>query len=652
MVSRLRRLAVLAACCAGAVYAQSDLLSVASPNGQIEFRLFLTREPDPSEAHLRLAYQVLYQGKMMLDTSFLGLNIRDQPILGDNVGLSASKRSTVDETYTVPAGKASRIRDHYNAITANYLQNGSLGRLISVEARVYDDGVAFRYLIPWSNQMDDAQIDDEFTEFNFAKDGKSYPQIVPDFNASFEDGYSPMPVSGIHDDWLVAAPLLVEQPGAGWVAVTQAGVDKYAGMYLKHEQGTTMMSTLTPRADDNSTAVHVKAPWTCPWRVLLIGPDPGALVESSIVESLNPPSAIKETSWIKPGKALDAPVNGAISTAAIEREIDFAAASKIEYVLIGKGWAKPGEGGVPDVTKPVAEVDLPRVVSYAKANHAGIWVQCDWTSIQLRMEPAFAWFEKLGIAGVRIDGMHRDDQWMVDYYHQMIKAAADHHLMLDLHDAYVPDGIERTWPNVMTRDAVLGEKHDRSDARANPDFEAMLPFTRMLAGPLDYGLGGFDNVTPADFAAREAMPMTLGTRAHQLALYVVFDSPLQMVSGAAQSYQGQKDFEFIREVPSSWDETRFVGGKVGEFAVIARRKGADWYVGAITNADAREVKIPLAFLGTGSGDYTAEIYADATDAAVNPKHTSVETRRVSSLPALDLSLAPGGGAAVRLTPVK
>jgi alpha-glucosidase len=232
----------------------------------------------------------------------------------------------------------------------------------------------------------------------------------------------------------------------------------------------------------------------------------------------------------------------------------------------------------------------------------------------------------------------------------MAKTAASHHLMVDFHGAYKPDGMSRTWPNVITREAVMGLEYSKWSARITPDHDVMLAFTRMLAGPMDYTPGGFDNVTPAEFEPRNVKPMVMGTRAHQLALYVVFDSPLEMVADYPEAYQGQKDFDFIKEVPASWDETRAVNGKVGEFVTLARRRGRDWYLGAITNWDAREVNIPLEFLG--SGVYTAEIYADAPDAGVNPKHTAIEQKRVSAATVLKMNLAPGGGLAVRLSPAE
>jgi alpha-glucosidase len=604
---------------------------------------------------------VSFKGKLLMDTSFMGLDIQDQPILGVNLGLVTSKTAAVDQTYTVPAGKATRIRDHYNSLTAEYLQNGTLGRRINVEVRAYDDGVAFRYVVPWSNPLVDMSIVDEVTEFQFAKDAETYPLILEDFRTRYEDQYNRITLSGIHSDSLIALPFLVEQPGVGWVAVTEADIDGYAGMYLKHEEGRIMTSTLPPRADDPMLAVHTSAPMTCPWRVMLIASDPGRLIESNIVSSLNPPSAIADTSWIKPGKAAWNGWSGTqadgvdfvpgMNTATLKHYIDFAADSKLEYMLIDAGWAGGESNNLPpDITRAIPAIDMPEILRYAKSKGIGILLWMDWSSVFRQMDQAFSLYEKWGVAGVEVDSLNRDDQWMVDFYHRMAKTAADHHLILDIHGAYKPDGMSRTWPNLITREAVMGLEYAKTGARITPDHDVMLAFTRMLAGPMDYAPGGFDNVTRSEFQPREIKPMVMGTRAHQLALYVVFDSPLMMVSDYPEAYKGQKDFEFIKEVPSSWDETREVTGKVGEFVTIARKKGADWYLGGITNWDSREVSIPLEFLG--AGEYVAEIYSDAPDAAVNPKHTTIEQRRVTASTSLKVNLAPGGGVAVRFSPAK
>jgi alpha-glucosidase len=626
--------------------AEGDLIKVASPNGQIEFRLMVS-QPSTEFALPRIAYQVYFQGKRLIDTSYLGYEIEDPvPLLGENIGLTASKSDSVDETYTVPAGKSKTIRNHYNSLLAEYLQNGSIGRRLNVEVRAFDDGVAFRLTIPYTTPTPEVRVDNEESEFNFVKDGVAYPLILRNFQTNYEDEYSRLTLSGIHPESVIALPFLLEQPGIGWVAITEADLDNYAGMYLTHLGGTKMIAKTAPRPDALSMSIYSKTPLVSPWRVLMIATDPGRFIESNLVSNLNPLSAISDTSWVKPGKAAWNDWSGApTSTAAIKQFIDFAAESKLEYALIGPEWAASEGNLPPDLTKPIADVNLPDALSYAKSRRVGVWLSADWNSVDRQMDQAFPLFEKWGVAGIFIDGVSRDDQWMVGFYRRVIQKAAEHRLMVDFHGAFKPTGISRTYPNALTQGAVLGSEYLKTTARPNPPHDVMLPFTRMLAGPLDYAPGGFDNVPPSEFAPRESNPSVLGTRAHQLALYVVFESPFQIVSDRPDAYKGQKDFDFIKAVPASWDETRFLNGRVGKYLALARRSGNEWYVGSLTNWTPRELEVPLGFLG--KGDYIAEIYADASDAGTNPKHTVIEQKRVNATGSLKLNLASGGGAAIR-----
>ena len=635
---------------AGIALAQGDLIKVASPNRQIEFRLMVS-QPPTDFARPRIAYQVYFQGKCLIDTSYLGYEIEDPvPLLGENVGLSASRFDSVDETYTVPAGKSKTIRNHYNSLLAEYLQNGSLGRRLNVEVRAYDDGVAFRLTIPYTTPTPEVRIDSEESEFNFAKDGAAYPLILRNFQTNYEDQYSRMSLSSIHPESVIAVPFLIEQPGIGWVAITEADLESYAGMYLRHVGGTKMIASLSPRPDQAPMAVYAKTPLSSPWRVLMIATDPGSFTESHLVMNLNPPSMIGDTSWIKPGKAAWNAWTGApTETATIKHYLDFASESKIEYMLIGPDWAASKADLPPDLTKAAAGLNLLEILNYAKSKNVGIWLSADWNSIERQMNEAFPLFEKWGVAGVFIDGVNRDDQWMIEFYRRVIQKAAAHRLMVDFHGAFKPTGVNRTFPNLLTQGAVLGLEYLKTSARPNPPHDVMLPFTRMLAGPMDYTPGGFDNVTPAEFAPRDLKPMALGTRAHQLALYVVFESPFQVVSDQPEAYRGQSDFDFIKTVPVTWDEMRFIGGRAGEYVAIARRRGDDWYAGVITDWTAREIDVPLGFLG--KGDYAADIYADAADAGANPKRTVIGQKRVNAAGTLGLSLAQGGGAAIRFHPV-
>ncbi len=542
-----------------------DVVTLKSPDGKIEFRLLDGPPWDTSLPHPHLTYQIEFNGKRLIDTSHLGYDIDNALPLGHKLGLMNVTRESIDETYTLISGKAKTIRANYNEVIAEYLQNGSLGRRLNIEARVFNDGVAFRYVIPQTMNLESFRVVNEITEFAFAKDAESYPLILRSFQTPYEDRYSRLALSTIHDDSIIGLPFLAEQPGA-WVAVTEADLDEYPGLYLEHAEGTMLRARLSPRVDGSALTLITKTPVVSPWRVLLIADSPAKLIESNIVTSLNRPTKLTDTSWIKPGKALTA------SVATAKSVIDSAGASGIEYVMIEPGWAPIGNGNVPDLMRTVPEIDMPAVLAQAKQRNVGIWLATHWRSVESQMDEAFAQFEKWGVRGIRMDAMNRDDSTIVEFYHKVAAKAAEHHLMLDFHGSYKPDGMQRTFPNVLTFDAVLGSEYA---VAATADHNVTLAFTRLLAGPMDYS----------------------PTRPE---LFVIYESALQVIGSDAV-----KISDFIKSVPTTWDETRALGGDPNQYVAIARRHGADWYVGVIGNSTTRDLTIPLSFLGPG--DYTAEI---------------------------------------------
>jgi alpha-glucosidase len=645
----------------------SNSVRVASPDGQIVITL---TGADSSGGNL--SYSVDFHGRQLFAPSKLGLDMQGQAPLGPGMHITRSKTTAVDESYSIPVGKTSTVRDHYKGMQADFEDAG--GRKLAIEARAFDDGVAFRYIVPAQPGIHNARIAGELTEFSYVKDAVTYPLVVEGFGSSYEDEYQLRMVSGLHGNWLVALPYLANEPGIGWVAITEANIGKYAGMYLSHSKpfSRTVHAVLAPHRDADGTldpkgiAVETTAPFSSPWRVMMIADEPVKLIESNIILNLNPPSKIADTSWIKAGKAAwdwwsgdeatDVSFTPGMNTATMKHYIDFASASGFPYMLIDAGWAMPDPNLPPngphqgDITRVQPNIDMPELVRYAKEKNVRLWLWAHWTSVNKYMDQAFPLFEKWGIAGVKIDFMNRDDQWMVDWYQRVVATAAEHHLMIDYHGAFKPDGLRRTWPNLMTREGVMGLEYLRVSARVTPAHNATLPFTRMLAGPMDYTPGAFDNRTLDTFVARSKKPMSLSTRAQQLALYVVFESPLEMVSDYPEHYAGQQDFDFIKRVPSTWDDVHAIGGMPMQWVSLARRSGRDWYVGSLTDWDARDIKIPLDFLGDGK--YEAEIYADAPDAAENPTHTAISNQTVDRTMVLDVHMAPGGGNAMWVHPVE
>jgi alpha-glucosidase len=606
----------------------------------------------------RLTYEVAYRGKPVIDRSAMGLEIQGQAPLGSNMTLGEAKTGKIGETYSVPAGKASSIRNECNTLSVE-ARDGN--RTLTIEARAYNDGVAFRYLLPGAGEV---KITNERTQFVMGREGTAYPLILRSYRTPWEDNYHTVPISGMHPDWLVAMPLLMELPGTAYVAITEAHIENYTGMYLKHDDraALTLNARLSPRIDDPSVSVIAQTPAVTPWRAILIGPEPGRLIESNMVINLNPPSAIADTSWIKPGKASwdwwSGPYAEGVNfkpgknTETIKHYVDFSSKAGFEYFMLDAGWAVvtrggPSDSGV-DLTKVKPEIDMPAVLEYAKSKNVRLWLWAHWSDVDKQMDSAFPLYEKWGIAGVKIDFMDRDDQQMVDFYRRTAKLAAEHRLMVDFHGAYKPDGIERTWPNVLTREGVLGLEYNKWSGRVTPEHNVMLAFTRLIAGPMDYTPGGFLNVTREEFQPRNIHPMVMGTRAHQTALFVVYLSPFEMVSDHPEAYRGQKELKFLSAVPATWDETRVITGKVGEYIAVARRKGREWFIGSIAGRNGVELDLPLEFLG--AGQYTAEIYADAPDADQHPTNTVVTEKKVNRSGLLHVKMAPGGGQAVRVRP--
>lgn len=644
---------------------QTSPVSVISPNGEISIEI-----SDAGQVRTGLEYSVKFHGKALIAESRLGLELVGQQPLGPGMKLTGMQHESADETYTTPVGKTREVRDHYNGLRADFTDSD--GRKIFIESRVFDDGVAFRYLVPKQPQIGQTRIAHELTEFTYAKDASAYPLILDGYQSSWEDEYQLRNVSGLHKDWLIGLPLLANVPGVGWVAITEADIENYSGMYLKKSgsMGTfRVQADLSPHADragniDSNYAVETATPFASPWRVLMIADEPAQLIESNIVLNLNPPSQIADTSWIHAGKAAwdwwsgdAAPsltAKPGVSTKIMEHYIDFASASGFPYMLIDAGWeakdpsAPPDRPRQADITHTSPDIDMPELLRYAKEKNVKLWLWAHWTSVDKYMDQAFPLFEKWGVAGVKIDFMNRDDQWMVEWYRNVVAKAAEHHLMIDYHGAFKPDGLRRTYPNLMTREGVMGKEYLKVSARVTPTHNATLPFTRMLAGPMDYTPGAFGNTTLENFVPRHFMPMGLNTRAQELALYVIFESELEMVSDYPERYEGQKEFDFIKQVPCTWDEVHAIGGMPMQWISLARRSGSDWYVGSLTDWDARDVKVPLNFLGDGK--FVAKIYADAPDAAEQPTHTVLTRQTVDRTTVLDVHMVSGGGNAMWIHP--
>ena len=643
---------------------QDRTSSLLSPDKKISIEFGVGQLDKKSPDSNQLYYRVFFNGKPLLNNSAMSLDIDGYKALGSDVHIVNTTNSSVNQTYKLVAGKATEVNETYNTLQITLEENVAPKRKLLIEAKAYNDAVAFRYIVPAENASSKSyQLKNEQTEFHFSTDAITYAQVLPHYQSMYESEYLKLPVSafsnqgGVKSSVLIGLPMLAEVPGVGWVAIAETDLQGYAAMYLTNPSGGwsghTMLSRLSPQLDSSGFAVTGNGDIRSAWRVLMIGDVPGRLVESNAIMNLSTPSAVENTDWIKGGKAswdwwsgsLGADGKPAFTTDNMKYYVDFAAKSGLEYMLVDAGWS-----AIMDITKMNGRVDIPELVKYAASKNVKVWIWLYGKAVMKQMEEAFPLYEKWGVAGLKIDFVERDDQAGIDFYYKTAKFAAEHHLMLDFHGCTKPFGLERTYPNVMNYEAVLGMEQSKGGARDNPENHTMLPFTRMLTGPMDFTPGGFRNVSRNAFVAQSDAPVVMGTRAHHLALYVVYQAQFEMVSDYPAAYEGQPDFEFIKKVPATWDAIKVINGVPGEYITIARRKGDDWYIGSITNWDARNLSIPLSFLGNGK--YVAEIYADATDAGNNPTHTLISTQKVDRASVLNARLVSGGGYAVRLVPAK
>lgn len=622
-------------------------------------------------------YTVHHADKVVLDTSYLAMDMT-QFSIGRNSKLKSTRHDSHDETWQTVWGEESSIRNNYNEITADFTENDSTGINFSVVFRVFDDGVGFRYVIPGQNGIDDITLMDEASQFNLPEDAVAWS--IPWNHEFYEHLWKPSLVSTLDT---VSSPLTVKVTDSLYIAIHEAALTDYAKMNLKPaETGTTrLQSWLTPWSTGEK--VRAKGSLTSPWRTVIIAESPGDLMLSRLMLNLNDPCEwADDTDWIEPGRYIgiwwgmhmkdytweQGPKHGA-TTENTRRYIDFAAANGFQGVLV-EGWNKGWDGDWSangynfSFTEPYPDYDLEALAAYARekgvrliAHHeTGGWA----TNYENQMDSAFALCNRLGINAAKtgyvnplIDGKElHDSQYGVRHYRKVIETAARHHVMIDNHEPVMPTGLQRTLPNLMTQEGVRGQEYDAwsKDGGNPPEHAVTLPFTRGLAGPMDFTPGTFNYENRACPGTR---PNT--TIAKQLAMTVVLYSPLQMASDMIENYEGRPEFEFLTLCPTTWDKTVVPEARIGEYITVARKErgGDSWYVGAMTGGKARQTKLDLGFLDPGV-KYSARIYADgdSADWETNPYPVVITDMDVDSTTRLPLSMARSGGAAIIISPKK
>ena len=630
-------------------------IQLSSPNGQVEFHFQLV-DKSPT-------YSVVFKGRTLIGQSSISLRF-DNGLFENDLKLDKPVFRDGAEQYELVTGKTKQVNSTYKEVTLPVRETRQPFRIINIVVRVFNDGLAFRYEYPEQKSWPSYTLLEENTTFNLAGDPAIHCLFLPNYTSSHEGEYSHLPWSRVKNDTLMDMPVLLEFSNHSYMAITEAALLDYAGMYLEKQEGK-LVSKLSPLPGQSAIKVKATLPHRSPWRVLMIGDRVGALIESNILTSLNAPNKLGDVSWLKTGKTtfpwwngnvtpdtLSAPGNNFVTQ---QYYIDFCARNGLEYHSVVEyglhQWYvddgvnfQPGPNA--DVTRPVPGLDMKEVCDYAKTKGVGVRVWVHWAALYPKLDTAFALFEKWGLQGMMVDFMDRDDQEMVNIQTEMLEKAAKHKLHIQFHGAYKPTGLHRTYPNEFTREGTLNYEVNKWDKRITPDHDLDIAFTRMLAGSTDYHLGGFRAVRDSLFKVQYTRPLMLGTRCHMLAMYVVLENYLQMVCDYPAAYEGQDGFDFIKKIPTTWDETKVVDAKIGEYITISRRNGNDWYVGAINDHSARTITVPLNFLA--NGDYTAEIYQDIEDADADPNQLKKETRVVTKQDLIKIKLAPGGGMVMHL----
>jgi alpha-glucosidase len=639
---------------------ESKIFTLKSPGGNISIKV---------EAGGKLSWSVTHKGQELIVPSTFSLQLLDGSVLGTDVKVTSAPYQKVNTSFTALNYRKSTIKQEYNQLTLNC--KGDYG----VEFRAYDDAVAYRF---FTKRKGEIVIKNEEANFNFAADHKAFIPIQWDyrggknFNSSFEALYREIPLSKFPKDSLAFLPVLVDVGTDKKAVILEADLDDYPGMYLdlnatgkglkgvyapyplEVEQGGYNRLNLVPTKRAEYIA-KTKGARGFPWRAIAISENDKELLNNDIVQKLATPSKLNDISWIKPGQVawdwwnswnishVDFPAG--INTQTYKYYIDFASANGIPYIIMDAGWSDEL-----DLFKLNKDIDLSQIVNYGKEKNVGVILWASWYAVLNQIDKAFQHYSGMGVKGFKIDFIDRDDQLAVASTYDIAKKAASYRLLVDYHGVFKPTGLQRTYPNVIGYEGVKGLENYRWANEDQPRYAVTIPFIRMMAGPMDYTPGAMRNSNARNFRAVEDNPMSKGTRCNQMAMYVIYDAPLQMLSDNPTIYAREKECtDFIVKVPVTFDETMPLDSKVGEYVSLARRKGDTWFIGAMTDWTPRELVLDLSFLPKGK--YKAEIFKDGVNAHRDGTDYKREVVELSGREKINIRMSGGGGWVARIEKV-
>lgn len=596
-----------------------------------------------------VTYSVTFNGRMLIFPSPMGFEFKGESPMAEDFSLiePCSVRLHTDAWDPVVRNKHAHIKLLYNETVLRLRENSGERRRMDITVRVYDDGAAFRYTLYPSSEPGDRKITKELTEFRIPEGSSAWigHNSGGSFTGSQESPFVKTPVSAMTPDEVDLLPLLIEVDKENYLALTDACLDNFPGWFAAASDGAiiTRLAPL-PGEDEDGVKARFSEVQDTPWRVIMVADNPGRFIESEMIRGLNPPCAIKNPEWIAPGMMAwdhwwSADVK--MEMPVIKQYIDFASLQGWPYMLVDWQWYGPFDRPEADITKEAPQLDMQEILSYAKERGVRIWLWLYDTDVNRNdaYKEAFALYEKWGVAGIKIDFMDRNDQEIVNWYRKIVKCAAEHHLMVNFHGAYRPDGIDRTLPNLVTREGVMGNEYSKWSDDMTPSHNITLAFTRMLAGAMDYTPGGFINVAQGRHKT-ESPAQVMNTRCAELSKFVIYESPQCCFCDHPDNVLGQPGADFTGMVPTVWDDIRFISGYPGEHIAVAKRSGSDWYLGVMNNETARDMTLDLSFLPEGK--YSIEYWADGRKADKVASQCVHKSSSYNGKP-LKIHMAAGGG---------
>lgn len=624
----------------------------------------------------QIEYAVSHEGDQLLVSSPLSMQLADGTLLGVDARISGAKSKSVNSEIQTVNYKKNVVADQYNELDIRFKGNY---RLVF---RAYNEGVAYRFVTDMKNPF---VVTSEQVQYNFPGSPKVYVPYVNNQNGakdtftkqfynSFENTYQHINLTDWETGRLAFLPLVVEGPSGKKICITEADLLNYPGLYLSNQNNANSLTgVIAPYPKEIKQGGHnnlqgevqssesfiakCEGQTAFPWRVIIVSEKDYELANNDMVYKLASPNRLSDVSWIKPGKVAwdwwnDWNLYGVDFKTGINNEtykyyIDFASDHGIEYVILDEGWAVNREA---DLMKVIPEIDLPMLTEYASSKNVGLILWAGYWALNRDIEGICKHYADMGIKGFKVDFMDRDDQPMVDFHRRTAEIAANYQLLIDYHGSYKPTGLHKTYPNVINFEGVHGlEQMKWSPTNVDQvTYDVTIPFIRMVAGPLDYTQGAMRNATKNNYRPVNSEAMSQGTRCHQLAQYVIFESPLNMLCDSPSNYLSEPECTaFIAEIPTTWDETVAMNGEIAKYVTLARRKGDVWYVGSMTNWDARSMELDLSFLGEGR--YTAELFKDGINAHRVAKDYRKEIIDIPANRKLAVNLAPGGGLALKIT---